>query len=144
MRERYTDPSSPEQAAFHEGFADLVALLSVFSLPGIVETIIDLQAPRRNPTQISKDLLTIEALRQSMLLKIYNLNDGKIVPERRRAQDDALNRYDTATKYHRNQGLSLHDAKLKAKADVVGYISGKEPYSAAVIDFLRLAHPQYF
>jgi hypothetical protein len=82
--------------------------------------------------------------RGELSIKIYNLNDGKIVPDRRRAQDDALNRYDTATKYHRNQGLSLHDAKLKAKADVVGYISGKEPYSAAVIDFLRLAHPNYF
>jgi hypothetical protein len=82
--------------------------------------------------------------RGELSIKIYNLNDGQIVPDRRRAQDEALNRYDTATKYHRNQGLSLHEAKLKAKADVIGYISGKEPYSAAVIDYLRLAHPNYF
>lgn len=41
LRERFTDPSSPEQAGFHEGFADVVALLSIFSLRGIVEKIID-------------------------------------------------------------------------------------------------------
>jgi len=68
LRERYTDPSSPEQAAFHEGFADIVALLSVFALPGIVETIIDLNAAGANRSQIASKLITIEALRKSLLL----------------------------------------------------------------------------
>jgi len=68
LRERYTDPSSPEQGAFHEGFADVVALLSVFALPNTVATIIDLNSPDRNPNQIARNNLTIDALRTSLLL----------------------------------------------------------------------------
>src|SRR3990172_5762169 len=30
LRERYMDPSGPDQAGFHEGFSDVIALLSVF------------------------------------------------------------------------------------------------------------------
>lgn len=37
IRDGFTTPSTPDQAAFHEGFADVVALLSVFSLPEAVE-----------------------------------------------------------------------------------------------------------
>jgi hypothetical protein len=37
VRDGFTTPSTPDQAAFHEGFADVVALLSVFSLPKAVE-----------------------------------------------------------------------------------------------------------
>lgn len=87
-----------------------------------------------------------DKLRGESSIKVYNLNDAKIIPERRKAQDEALDKYDTITKYHRFQGLSLHDAKLKAKDDnaFVNYINGKGPYSAAVLDFLRLAHPDYF
>ena len=68
LRDRYTDPSSPEQAGFHEGFADIVALLSVFSLTSVVETLIDLGPKRRDPNRIAKEFLTLEALRESMLL----------------------------------------------------------------------------
>jgi hypothetical protein len=41
LRKRYTAPSSPEQAGFHEGFADIVALLSVFSLRDIVRFLLE-------------------------------------------------------------------------------------------------------
>lgn len=36
LRGKYTTPASPEQAGFHEGFADVVALLSVFALPRVI------------------------------------------------------------------------------------------------------------
>jgi hypothetical protein len=37
LRDTYTEPSGPDQAGFHEGFSDVVALLSVFSLRPVVE-----------------------------------------------------------------------------------------------------------
>lgn len=75
LRGRYTDPSSPEQAGFHEGFADIVALLSIFSLPAVVELIIDKkfiedrppEAPPLPPGLIDVESLKIEALRESLL-----------------------------------------------------------------------------
>ncbi|HLM01394.1 MAG TPA: hypothetical protein VK400_10110, partial [Pyrinomonadaceae bacterium] len=74
LRERYTDPSSPEQAGFHEGFADIVALLSIFSLPKVVASIIDKrfqsnqQSATDDPESIDIKSLTKDALRESLLL----------------------------------------------------------------------------
>ena len=38
LRSRYTMPSVPEQMGFHEGFADIVALLSMFGMESMVAT----------------------------------------------------------------------------------------------------------
>jgi hypothetical protein len=64
LRERYTYPSSPEQAAFHEGFADIVAMLSVFSLPSAMRAALGRQLDDRT---ISKDRLTRDFLTNTML-----------------------------------------------------------------------------
>jgi len=41
LRPRYTAPGPPDQLAFHEAVADLVALFSVFGLPGVAQDLLD-------------------------------------------------------------------------------------------------------
>ncbi len=41
LRPRFTEPGPPDQLAFHEALADLVALLSVFDLDGLAEHLLD-------------------------------------------------------------------------------------------------------
>lgn len=41
LRDGFTEPSSPDQAALHEGLADIVALLSVYALPEVLRYLID-------------------------------------------------------------------------------------------------------
>ena len=74
LRERYTAPSSPEQAGFHEGFADVVSLLSVFSLRDVVKAILlkdkttgkDLLGIKGNRIPVAS--VTREKLEASLLL----------------------------------------------------------------------------
>src|SRR6185295_7831420 len=72
LRERYTDPSSPDQAAFHEGFSDVVAILSVFALPDVVDTLVDRSAGGGKGAAagnlVALEDVTPEALRGSVLL----------------------------------------------------------------------------
>jgi hypothetical protein len=41
LRSSFTLPSSPDQAAFHEGYADVIALLEVLSLPEVVRAVLE-------------------------------------------------------------------------------------------------------
>ena len=66
LRQCYTDPSSPDQAGFHEGFADLVALLSVFALREVVARVLDPAAD----DLVRAEAVTAAALRQSILLAL--------------------------------------------------------------------------
>lgn len=68
LRNRYTDPSSPEQAGFHEGFADVVALLSVFSLKDIVGTLLQPDFTKTGTT-VEANLIDAEALKPERLRK---------------------------------------------------------------------------
>jgi hypothetical protein len=79
LRERFTDASSPDQAAFHEGFSDIVAILSVFSLPDVVRKLIDLDPSRgasgrftvdEGATLISRKRLKPQALKDSIVFGV--------------------------------------------------------------------------
>ncbi|MDH4223054.1 MAG: hypothetical protein OEV55_05875 [candidate division Zixibacteria bacterium] len=66
LRDTYTVPSGPDQAGFHEGFSDVVALLSVFGLSDVVKALLSRKQPESN--YIQKNELQVEALRKSVLL----------------------------------------------------------------------------
>ena len=67
LRERYMDPSSPQQAGFHEGFADIVALLSILSAESVVAKVVDLGMPRHDGDSLRRAAATPERLRRSGL-----------------------------------------------------------------------------
>jgi hypothetical protein len=76
LRSCYQDPSSADQAAFHEGISDVVALLSVFALDDLVKAVLDRHAgelpkpPSRDPDFVDVTRLTVKRLRESTLLAL--------------------------------------------------------------------------
>ena len=87
LRGRFMAPSSPDQAAFHEAFADVVALLSVFSLGDVLGFLID-RGRRARDGLVPKDAVTADRLADGWLLGLAD----EMKPDRDLARVDALRR----------------------------------------------------
>ncbi|MEA3054173.1 MAG: hypothetical protein QOG72_3076 [Sphingomonadales bacterium] len=74
LRTGFTELSGPDQSAFHEAFADVVALLSIFSLPQIVAALLDsdFRPPREGSEVrlIDGRRLEPKALRETSLMAL--------------------------------------------------------------------------
>jgi len=79
LRPGYFTPGLPDQGGFHEGFADVVALLSVFAVPALVEQA--LGAIDRRGVVTRRDV-TRAKLRRSVLLQLAE-QFGELVHGRR-------------------------------------------------------------
>jgi hypothetical protein len=89
LREKYMMPSSPDQAAFHEGYSDVIALLSVFSQRELVEELLCLKDKvARKRRTLAPDLVTAKALKASALLGLAE----QMGEEMQDARGDALRR----------------------------------------------------
>ena len=69
LRERFIEASHPDQAAFHEGFADVVALLSVYSLQDVVrETLLRERIVDTATLLVERESLTLATMQKSALM----------------------------------------------------------------------------
>jgi hypothetical protein len=89
LRKRFMDPSSSDQAAFHEGFADVVALLSVFAVPEVVRVLLDRHLEARGRSDPRAPLraadVARERLARSVLLAVAKEFGNEMGPVARSA-----------------------------------------------------------
>jgi len=146
LRGRFLEPSSPDQAAFHEGFSDVVALLSVFSLKDLVAKLID--GSTGASRLIDQKFLQPEALKSSVLFGLAEQMGQELSKIRGKALRNSISlkpRADYAAmpefqQPHR-RGELLVAAMMNAfleiwlkRLDRVGFIEGKKRDRSLVID----------
>ena len=89
LRSNFTFPSGPDVPAFHEAFADLVALFQRFSYEGVVRAAIRQAGPKLGSSEILTGIAQQfgeTTLRQSALRDAFDLDD-KGQPKRSYGQD---------------------------------------------------------
>jgi len=75
LRKGFMRPSSADQAAFHEGFADIVALLSVLAMDEITTTLVTVGATVKGGI-VDRSAVTVEALRRGLLFGLAEQMDA--------------------------------------------------------------------
>lgn len=146
LRGRYMEPSSPDQAAFHEGFADVVALLSVFSLKDIVGQLLDMSTGAAK--LVDERHLSAKAIRKSVLLGLAD----EMGQELSRMRGEALRRsvelpagkpYMSMPEYqepHRRGELlvaSVMNAFVEiwiSRLEKIGYLAGRKKDRSLVVE----------
>jgi hypothetical protein len=139
LRDKFMAPSSPDQAALHEAFADIVALLSVFALPEVAGHLIarieqDGDAP---PGFVRRSSLSEEDLKQSALFGLAeemrrNAADVRVNALRRSINIDPnrtiLNRLEFQAEHRRGEVLvaAVMLALLRAWLDRIRSPDGNE------------------
>ncbi|HXZ77735.1 MAG TPA: hypothetical protein VEH31_43630 [Streptosporangiaceae bacterium] len=87
LRPRFLMPGLPDQPAFHEGLADIVALLSVFSLPGVAKSLLG----RANlQGQIADRSVTDQELKHNALFTLAEQVGSALKDERGSALRDSI------------------------------------------------------
>src|SRR5215475_13267055 len=86
-RHRFLMPGLPDQPAFHEGLADIVALLSVFSMPGVAKSLLG----RANlQGQIADQSVTDQELKHNALFTLAEQVGSALKDERGSALRDSI------------------------------------------------------
>ena len=154
LRSQLSEPSGPDQAAFHEGFADIVALLSVFAMESVVAAAIGEDASfARDDRRISLvDPAKLEpgAIKASILLGLAGqvgaaMEDGRRDALRRSIQLDP-SQIDLASNDEHDRGELIVAAVMNAFLDLwlrriaeFGSFDGRYNLSAVVAEGASVA-----
>lgn len=88
LRDGFRRPGLPDQAAFHEALADIVALLSVFAIEEVLQPALGAALP---DGKVPAEALSAETLRSSVLLKLAEQMGDAVRGERGRGLRDSVN-----------------------------------------------------